>query len=293
MGFMMESTLTIRIEWNGDERVRPVHLKQGIFGRGTEMLKLPSATTTSVALGGEILTNKELLEIEGAWKYLLLGLGCTVLIPGGKLLPCLRMPRAKTDLFEYVMKHSNGDNHEHIKEHIKAAIIFLHENDFFHGDIKPENVVLYRERWKLIDFNTCGRKKTEHPGYTYTQTPGSEGYQPPEVLKAASQLEDIQYVEFSRLQQVDIWAFGIIWYILKFGEYPFVPTDVCTECCLSYGRFQMCSCKEPDEKGPFAMNPSERDMENEPTVFNKERNRRHKILWLQKLLIQWRSNADV
>ena len=95
---------------------------------------------------------------------------------------------------------------------IARALIYLHLNYIFHGDLKPENIMLDREdKIKLIDF---GHAKKFKPGQTFTETIGTVYYLAPEVAKRDS----YDY-------KIDIWALGVIYYEMLAKIPPFFIED--------------------------------------------------------------------
>lgn len=91
---------------------------------------------------------------------------------------------------------------------LAKAVAFLHSYCIIHGDIKPSNVLVYKEKEneytiKLNDFGlsqfSSGEKKNVKMLYTYR-------YKPPEVLKN-------EYVSLKS----DIWALGCTFYEIYYG----------------------------------------------------------------------------
>lgn len=116
------------------------------------------------------------------------------------------------DLFDYVKKTS--DFNEKIVcmiiEQILSALYYLHKHKIVHRDLKPENIMLSRPddptSLKIIDFGTS--KRVDH-GAKISSPIGTRYYMAPEMLKA-----DYDH-------KVDIWACGVIMYILLVGYPPF------------------------------------------------------------------------
>jgi serine/threonine protein kinase len=90
------------------------------------------------------------------------------------------------------------------------AVAYLHENEVVHRDIKPENILFvssHSDSIKLIDFGLSRRhKKNEAP---MSNPVGTAYYMAPELLKG------------SYTKSADIWAIGIVAYILLCGYPPF------------------------------------------------------------------------
>ncbi|XP_046862647.1 calcium/calmodulin-dependent protein kinase type IV-like [Xenia sp. Carnegie-2017] len=91
------------------------------------------------------------------------------------------------------------------------AIAYLHENDVVHRDLKPENLLYATERddsaLKLADF---GLSKMLGNNVIMQTVCGTPGYCAPEVLIGKN---------YGR--EVDMWAVGVIAYILLCGFEPF------------------------------------------------------------------------
>lgn len=116
------------------------------------------------------------------------------------------------DLFDYITNCVNFTEKTVcvIMEQILSAILYLHKHNIIHRDLKPENIVLAKagdiNSLKLIDFGTCKRLENN----VKLQAPlGTRYYMAPEML--------LGYYDF----KVDVWACGVIMYILMVGYPPF------------------------------------------------------------------------
>mmetsp|Transcript_73593 Transcript_73593/g.207205 ORF Transcript_73593/g.207205 Transcript_73593/m.207205 type:complete len:534 (+) Transcript_73593:104-1705(+) len=96
---------------------------------------------------------------------------------------------------------------------ILTAVGHLHKNNIIHRDIKPENIMFDVDRMlaspktvRLIDFDTCLEWSPATP--KSKRFVGTPGYIAPEALMG----------ELS--PQSDLWAVGVIFYILMTGEMP-------------------------------------------------------------------------
>ncbi|ORX45201.1 Pkinase-domain-containing protein [Piromyces finnis] len=92
---------------------------------------------------------------------------------------------------------------------ITGAVQYLHENNISHADLKLENVLIDKDRnIKLTDFNLAYEY---NEGEQNNLRCGSLEYAAPEII-----LGKIHYPCPS-----DVWALGVILYILQYGEFPF------------------------------------------------------------------------
>ncbi|MDR3548702.1 MAG: protein kinase [Candidatus Pacebacteria bacterium] len=98
---------------------------------------------------------------------------------------------------------------------LAAALYYLHSYGIVHRDLKPDNVLLESRREdsdvKLIDF---GLSKIVGPTEQCTEGCGTLFYAAPEIV------EKRPYDK-----SVDIWAVGVIAYLLLTGELPFNDLD--------------------------------------------------------------------
>ena len=132
------------------------------------------------------------------------------------------VPNNRTHRY-YIMQYINGDE---LKKIIKKRPIsvdlsielakfllkasqFLIGKDLIHGDIKPENIILYKNRhnkdsFKLIDFGSI----TE--AYSITSRAGTPSYLAPERFEAMPPSE-----------QTEIFAIGVTLYEALTGKFPY------------------------------------------------------------------------
>ena len=118
------------------------------------------------------------------------------------------------DLFSYIEKRGFRLKEERAAEIIHklcTAVYFLHQYGIVHRDLKPENILMTDDTDKadirLVDF---GLGKIIGPGETCTEPFGTFSYVAPEVLQ-----------EKPYNFKVDLFAIGIITYLLVAGFLPF------------------------------------------------------------------------
>jgi serine/threonine protein kinase len=118
------------------------------------------------------------------------------------------------DLFSYIEKRGFRLKEERAAEIIHklcTTVYFLHQYGIVHRDLKPENILMTDDTDKadirLVDF---GLGKIIGPGETCTEPFGTFSYVAPEVLQ-----------EKPYNFKVDLFAIGIITYLLVAGFLPF------------------------------------------------------------------------
>ena len=156
--------------------------------------------------------------------------GSRVLLPyvGSHLLvslpadrPVVVMPRFGTgvDLFDRVESQPSGLDPFEVRSllgQLADAVRFLHSNGIVHRDIKDENVILDGSgRCQLIDFGSAAHWR---PGKRWDTFSGTLHYASPEILRG----------ELYGGKEQDVWALGVVGYVLLVGETPFsdLPDEV-------------------------------------------------------------------
>ncbi len=103
-----------------------------------------------------------------------------------------------------------------IAHDIASAMIFVHDEDIIHRDIKPDNILISRDGTaRLTDF---GMARFTYMSRLTTKDVmlGSLLYMAPEQFKTGE-----------AVKQSDIWAYGIMLYEIMTGEKPFTkPQDI-------------------------------------------------------------------
>ncbi|KAI8608451.1 kinase-like domain-containing protein [Chytriomyces sp. MP71] len=117
------------------------------------------------------------------------------------------------DLFECI------DSHERIPEkqakriyaQIALVVDYLHQRDIVHRDLKDQNVVIdVRYKIKIINFGSSAYIPKQECDY-FTKFNGTVNFASPEIAKN----------EPYRGPEAEMWAMGVLLYVMVFGEYPF------------------------------------------------------------------------
>ncbi|THD28034.1 Calcium/calmodulin-dependent protein kinase type II subunit delta [Fasciola hepatica] len=140
---------------------------------------------------------------------------------GSKNLPAPEAPKYRVtggELFEDIVArefYSEADA-SNCMQQIIESVNYCHQNNIVHRDLKPENLLLASKSKgaavKLADFGLAIEVQNEQPAwFGFAGTPG---YLSPEVLRKEPYGK-----------AVDIWACGVILYILLVGYPPFWDED--------------------------------------------------------------------
>ncbi len=108
-------------------------------------------------------------------------------------------------LYDWIVKKPNiiDLNYDVIVENLLNAVYFLHSNGVIHRDLKPENIMYDGTNIKIIDFGlSCYATDLS----CLKNLVGSINYIAPEILNGSSK-------DYGKS---DIWALGMIIYILKY-----------------------------------------------------------------------------
>jgi len=134
-----------------------------------------------------------------------------LVLPSTTPEPLPDQPSPPSDLFDLVESYPHGLPPYLIRSYlgqIADAMTFLHAKGIVHRDIKDENVVLGPAgKCVLIDFGSSGLVK-KNGWDTFS---GTLDYAGPEILRG----------ERYHGKEQDVWAFGVVAYVMLVGECPF------------------------------------------------------------------------
>ncbi|KAL6931430.1 uncharacterized protein HGUI_02423 [Hanseniaspora guilliermondii] len=114
-------------------------------------------------------------------------------------------------LLDYIIQHGSLKEHRVRKfsRGIASAIKYLHGHNIVHRDLKIENILISESgEIKIIDFGLSNFYDVNSELKTFC---GSLYFAAPELLKAEPYIGP----------EVDIWAFGVVMYVLLCGKVPF------------------------------------------------------------------------
>eukprot|EP01125_Pyxidicula_operculata_P019607 TRINITY_DN7118_c0_g1_i2.p1 TRINITY_DN7118_c0_g1~~TRINITY_DN7118_c0_g1_i2.p1 ORF type:complete len:497 (+),score=116.54 TRINITY_DN7118_c0_g1_i2:29-1519(+) len=108
-----------------------------------------------------------------------------------------------------------------LMKQIITAVDYLHQNNIVHRDLKPENILLDSsfKTIKIADFGLATLVKNDNQ--ELFDIVGTLPYMAPEMVYLRHKIEPI--VGYNK--GTDIWALGVILYVLLFGCYPFTAHD--------------------------------------------------------------------
>jgi serine/threonine protein kinase len=133
------------------------------------------------------------------------------------------------ELFDVIVDRNSFPEHEAraLIQKILGAVSYLHSQHITHGDIKPENLKYESEdsnEVKLLDFGFA--RLVDKPEDNTGNQAGTLAYEAPEVLAGGS-------TSFA----ADMWAFGVMAYIMLCGYPPFFSNSEYERDHDSLGRY--------------------------------------------------------
>jgi len=121
----------------------------------------------------------------------------------------------------HLNRANDGKEAARLTAQILRGIAHLHENRIIHRDLKPENLLLSSKDLdaviKITDFGLSKIFKAGEPELGYNAV-GTPGYIAPEVLNLLDTGDPYS-------KEIDLWAVGVILYILLSGFPPFHGDD--------------------------------------------------------------------
>ncbi|KAI0274662.1 kinase-like domain-containing protein [Gloeopeniophorella convolvens] len=146
-----------------------------------------------------------------------------LVLPSSIPEPAPNAPIPPSDLFDMVESYPNGLPSGSIRTYlgqIADAMSFLHSRGIVHRDIKDENVVLGPHgRCIVIDFGSSGLVRKGG----WDTFSGTLDYAGPEILRG----------ERYQGPEQDVWAFGVVAYVMLVGECPFTTAAEAQEGLIS------------------------------------------------------------
>jgi calcium/calmodulin-dependent protein kinase I len=131
------------------------------------------------------------------------------LIHGGDLFSCVESAAGDRLAERDIAVRMNG---------LLSALEYLHSESIVHGDVKLENILWDGTRIKLIDF---GHSKCIAGKSALSSQCGSPNYMAPEILLASRSSGGLLTRHATYGVEVDLWAAGVVLFVLLFGRYPF------------------------------------------------------------------------
>jgi len=132
------------------------------------------------------------------------------------------------ELYDHLVTRGVFKEHraQQLAQEITSALAYLHANRVVHADIKLENILLCSEESelsssgsgsgvRLIDFGLAFREdRPQEHECAVSSGVGTTAYAAPE------------YVQKQTCgTAIDMWAFGVVLYVMLCGRHPFDPTD--------------------------------------------------------------------
>ena len=126
-----------------------------------------------------------------------------IILENNGLLKIIQL-RAICDLASYLQFNKIKGEKQKILIDVTEGVSYLHQNNILHGDIKPENILVFEKNYKLTDFGMSKiiyKDKLEISKKIYTFI-----YRPPEVNENTVALKS------------DIWSLGCTFYEIYYGK---------------------------------------------------------------------------
>ncbi|EIP9144482.1 protein kinase, partial [Salmonella enterica] len=177
--------------------------------RALKILKKPN-TTSVHRFNDEILTLKKIESLNDN-KINVINITDNYQPDEKDVFPWYAMPKA-VSLDKYIEKHSPSPL-TILKGMLEICITIelLHKQKIFHRDIKPDNILIYKNKWHLCDFGIAtfpNKQRITKEG----EKLGSLHFHAPEMLMTSEQ---------SSGESADIYSFAkTLWVLLSGHKYP-------------------------------------------------------------------------
>jgi serine/threonine protein kinase len=234
-------------------------LGQGAFCKVKLAIHTPTAETVAI----KIYNKKMLIEKEGEEGFQELLIECEVLkelhndhiirlyetIDTEDFYYMVCEACSGGEVFDYVIAHGHLEEPEacRIFHQCLHAVEYIHKHHIVHHDLKVDNLLMTRHRdVKMIDFGFAERWT---PGKPLDMRAGTALYLAPEVFSEDEKLQN------KMGPPLDIWALGVILFILVTGEPPFTGEEKFTDDgdmdhdyfdAVMYERIENAKYDEPD-----------------------------------------------
>jgi serine/threonine-protein kinase 11 len=128
-----------------------------------------------------------------------------------------------------------------ILRQLLEAVSYIHSEKIVHGDIKPDNLMFTEDGvLKMSDFGVAEELNDLGESDALSKSSGSPAFQPPEIASGSSMFSPTK---------VDVWAVGIVLYIMTVGKYPFSGSNVYTLYeSISKGEYALPENQDPQLK---------------------------------------------
>jgi len=117
------------------------------------------------------------------------------------------------DLLDYLEQYKGNVKFLlHLYSQILDGVEYLHNNNIAHLDLKLENIMVYNNHIKIIDFGEAMLYKINGTEISYRGIHGTDSYMPPEMIK------HLPYKPY----RADIWSCGILLFNII---HPYAPWE--------------------------------------------------------------------
>lgn len=133
------------------------------------------------------------------------------------------MEPADSDLLEYIKKYPNLDEQTRVSlcTSITKGILELHKLGYYHRDLKPDNILIFGDNWKIADLGLIGHRQTNFDIDKENDLIGPKGWLSPEAVNKWL-CGDIDFSEHDCIidDQSDIFQLGKLFCFIMQGNNP-------------------------------------------------------------------------